>query len=54
MSGRRGVVLSGLGVFDALDLDEGSVGVGVALATLVRQMSALDIHCAGLLAWCRS
>lgn len=38
-------VLCGIGVIDTLDLEERCVGVGVALATLVRQVLALHIYC---------
>ena len=39
------VLLGGLGVLDALDLEERGVGVGVALASLVGQVLALDVDC---------
>lgn len=43
-------ILSGLRILDTFNLDERSVGVGVALASLVRQVLALDVDCHLLLA----
>lgn len=37
--------LGGIGVLDALNLHQGDIGVGVALATLVGQVLALDVYC---------
>lgn len=46
LGGGLSFVLSGLGVLDTLNLEKGGVGVSVALATLVRQVLALDVDCA--------
>lgn len=39
-----------LGAVDALQLKEADIGVGVALAALVAQVAALNVHCGGQIA----
>lgn len=41
----------GLGVVDTLNLDQAGVGVGVALASLVAEVTSLDVEAVTLLGW---
>jgi len=45
------VEAAGLGVVDTLNLDQAGVGVGVALASLVAEVTSLDVEAVTLLGW---